>query len=301
MFLLGRSFNTTLGDDKIMHSDGDAPSPSSANTASTCQSTNIPEGFSVSSNVVTEEAWEEIRLYLGLTTYPPRFADENRHSDTMPCIEIDGVGASASESTQIPWESTPFPQNRPVAQFGFRYDYEKDVVVPPSDDGVEHENVPKIPEIFQHLLLRPFQEGTETPLSSVEFTQCIVNVYHPSTPMEETDESKYSESIVPSTSTACASSIPWHFDDPQFGPEILVFTFGETRPLHMRIYKDSDATTSNGTDDRCNDDCYNYFTAYPSHRSCYILSGPARHKWQHSVPAGSGWRVSITFRTLCPP
>ena len=284
-----------------MKSDETTPSPSSENVVSNCQSTNIPEGFSVSSNVVSEEAWEEIRLYLGLTTSPHRFDDLNGQTDLAPSIELDGVAASASASTQIPWESTPFPQNRPVAQFGFRYDYEKDVVVPPSNEDDKHEKVPNIPEIFQRLLLRPYQESTETQLSSVEFTQCIVNVYRPSTPIAVTDESKHSESIIPSTSIACTSSIPWHFDDPQFGPEILVFTFGETRPLHMRIHNGSNATPRNGTDGSCDDDNYIYFTAFPSHRSCYILSGPARHKWQHSVPAGSSWRVSITFRTLCPP
>ena len=255
-------------------------------------STNTPEGFSISSNVVPEEAWEEIRLYLGLTTSPRRIDEQNSHGEIIPSIEINEFGSSASASTKIPWESTPFPQNRPVAQFGFRYDYEKDVVVPPTNET----SVPEIPEVFQRLLLQPYRENTETPLSSVEFTQCIVNVYRPSTTMASANGSKAPRSL--STPIPCTSSIPWHFDDPQFGPEILVFTFGETRALEMRINNGIDSITTDGTNDADN---FTYFTAYPSHRSCYILSGPARHKWQHSVPSGSSWRVSITFRTLCPP
>lgn len=283
-----------------MQSVDNAPQ-SSVNTECACRSTNTPEGFSISSNVVPEEAWEEIRLYLGLTTTPKRIDEHNSHGEIIPSIEIDEFGSSASASTQIPWESTPFPQNRPVAQFGFRYDYEKDVVVPPTNEINESNNhnskrVPEIPEVFQRLLLRPYQENTETPLGSVKFTQCIVNVYRPSTTMASAIGSKAPGSL--STPIPCTSSIPWHFDDPQFGPEILVFTFGETRPLEMRINNDIDATRRNGTNDADN---FTYFTANPSHRSCYVLSGPARHKWQHSVPSGSSWRVSITFRTLCPP
>jgi len=33
-------------------------------------------------------------------------------------------------------------------------------------------------------------------------------------------------------------------------------------------------------------------------RSAYLLSGPSRHLWEHSIPAGEDLRYSITFRTL---
>jgi alkylated DNA repair dioxygenase AlkB len=33
-------------------------------------------------------------------------------------------------------------------------------------------------------------------------------------------------------------------------------------------------------------------------RSIYLLTGPARSEWQHSIPATSDLRYSITFRTL---
>jgi alkylated DNA repair dioxygenase AlkB len=33
-------------------------------------------------------------------------------------------------------------------------------------------------------------------------------------------------------------------------------------------------------------------------RSVYLLSGPARYQWQHSIPAVPALRYSITFRTL---
>jgi DNA oxidative demethylase len=33
-------------------------------------------------------------------------------------------------------------------------------------------------------------------------------------------------------------------------------------------------------------------------RSTYVLAGPVRWEWQHSIPATNGLRYSITFRTL---
>ena len=35
-------------------------------------------------------------------------------------------------------------------------------------------------------------------------------------------------------------------------------------------------------------------------RSLYVLSGPARELWQHSIPAVDALRYSVTFRTLRP-
>lgn len=33
-------------------------------------------------------------------------------------------------------------------------------------------------------------------------------------------------------------------------------------------------------------------------RSAYLLSGPARYEWEHSIPQKDALRYSITFRTL---
>ena len=35
-------------------------------------------------------------------------------------------------------------------------------------------------------------------------------------------------------------------------------------------------------------------------RSAYLLTGPARSEWEHSIPAMEMLRYSITFRTLAP-
>jgi alkylated DNA repair dioxygenase AlkB len=33
-------------------------------------------------------------------------------------------------------------------------------------------------------------------------------------------------------------------------------------------------------------------------RSAYVLRGPARLEWEHSIPPVESWRYSVTFRTL---
>lgn len=315
--------------------------------ASSSTSSSPPLGFSLTTNAVTEHAWDEIKLYLGIDTDKrnlgieafENFENRGCSSSQLPAKEdvVNVARPNRMNKNQIPWEPTPHPQNRPVAQFGFRYDYERDMVLGPFEDnrqGSDNEqeknssddrsdksfyqetssvSVPRIPELFQRLLLDPFYHQQKLG-NNHQFTQCIVNVYGPiMDEAQNTDARKDDDDKSPNpaseqhqkqwSSSIFGSHIPWHVDDPRFGPEILVYTFGETRPLHMRLKSthNSDILSS-----LCNDTSsitirksdYVYYTALPAHCSSYLLSGPARHDWEHSVPAGSGWRLSITFRTL---
>jgi alkylated DNA repair dioxygenase AlkB len=168
------------------------------------------------------------------------------------------------------WEEHSVNQHRPVAQFGgCKYDYHNDVVV--MVDSTTKSGTPPIPEIFERLLLHPVREI----LPDICFTQCIINDY-----------------------IEASTIIPWHKDDAAFGDTILVYTFLDGRPLHLRCNTrkpDDDATTTPIHDDRESTLTY---TAYPRHCSRYILRGSARENWEHSVPGGKGRRVSFTFRTL---
>ena len=160
------------------------------------------------------------------------------------------------------WEEHSVNQHRPVAQFGgCNYDYHKDVVDTKT-------GTPPIPEIFERLLLDPVREI----LPDICFTQCIINDYR-----------------------EASTIIPWHKDDAAFGDTILVYTFLDGRPLHLRCKKPDDDATTPIHDARESTLTY---SAYPRHCSRYILRGPARENWEHSVPGGKGRRVSFTFRTL---
>jgi alkylated DNA repair dioxygenase AlkB len=76
--------------------------------------------------------------------------------------------------------------------------------------------------------------------------------------------------------------IGWHRDAPGFGVIVGISLLSACR---FRFRKGSQPGAQRVT-----------VTLEP--RSTYILSGPARTEWQHSIPAVDHLRYSITFRTL---
>jgi len=167
----------------------------------------------------------------------------------------------------ISWETGTQMQGRRIAQFGnCRYDYIRDVAEYCNVD--EDNNAYQIPNYIYHTLLH----GQK---NSKQYTQCIINMYE------------------------AENEIPWHLDHELFGPEVLVYTFGEDRPLRLRKLHDTNTEANRHTTDT--DDGSVYTQVYPKHCSKYVLSGPARHVWEHSVPSGKSDRVSITFRSWIGP
>lgn len=134
-----------------------------------------------------------------------------------------------------------------------------------------------------HLLSTPFQLISLTGEDDQDYTQCIINMYD------------------------AENEIPWHLDHTYFGNKVLVYTFGEERPLLLRkpipqkIEGNKTTAKIEYSPIRLHkpDEDYMFHTicAYPRHLSKYILEGSARNEWEHSVPCGKDTRVSITFRT----
>jgi alkylated DNA repair dioxygenase AlkB len=77
--------------------------------------------------------------------------------------------------------------------------------------------------------------------------------------------------------------IGWHRDRPAFG-QVLGVSLLTPAPLRLRLERPE------GGWDRV--------TQVLEPRSAYLLSGSARHQWQHSIPPLEQQRYSITFRTL---
>jgi alkylated DNA repair dioxygenase AlkB len=77
--------------------------------------------------------------------------------------------------------------------------------------------------------------------------------------------------------------IGWHRDRPAF-KEVIGVSLLTPAPLRLRLERPG------GGWDRV--------TQVLQPRSAYLLSGPARHQWQHSIPPLDALRYSITFRTL---
>jgi DNA oxidative demethylase len=78
------------------------------------------------------------------------------------------------------------------------------------------------------------------------------------------------------------STIGWHRDAPAFGTVIGVSLDGSSRLRFQR---------GRGDERRV-------WEVLLEPRSGYVLTGPARNSWQHSIPPTKELRHSITFRTL---
>lgn len=83
------------------------------------------------------------------------------------------------------------------------------------------------------------------------------------------------------------ATIGWHRDAPMFGPAVSGVSLGAD--CMMRFQR------------RTRDGRRLVHEQPLAPRSAYVLSGPARSSWQHSIPAVPADRYSVTFRTLRNP
>jgi alkylated DNA repair dioxygenase AlkB len=77
--------------------------------------------------------------------------------------------------------------------------------------------------------------------------------------------------------------IGWHRDAPAFGPSVVGLSLAS--PCLLRFQRKM------GEERRV-------YEQLLDRRSAYVLGGAARSTWQHSIPAVSELRYSMTFRTL---
>ena len=116
---------------------------------------------------------------------------------------------------------------------------------------------PEIPEFLAGLRLRAAQWLGIAPQ---EFVQALISEYQPGTPLG------------------------WHRDVPDYESIVALSLLSACR-IRFRRYP----WNPQEKDD--------IFAIEPHPRSAYVLSGEARWKWQHSVPAVKTLRYSITLRT----
>lgn len=83
---------------------------------------------------------------------------------------------------------------------------------------------------------------------------------------------------------APGAGIGWHRDRPVFG-DVVGVSLGAEAPIRFRLKE--------GTK-------WRRFTLPAEPRSAYLLRGPARTEWEHSIAPVSALRYSITLRTLRP-
>jgi DNA oxidative demethylase len=78
------------------------------------------------------------------------------------------------------------------------------------------------------------------------------------------------------------AGIGWHRDRPQF-EQVVGISLGSPAVLRFR---------------RRTPDGFRRATVHLEPRSAYLLSGEARHDWEHSIAPAKELRLSITFRSL---
>jgi alkylated DNA repair dioxygenase AlkB len=94
------------------------------------------------------------------------------------------------------------------------------------------------------------------------------------------DAGELSEGLL--TEYQSGAPIGWHRDAPGFGIIVGISLLSDCR---FRFRRGSGADIER-------------VSLTLARRSAYVLSGPARSEWQHSIPEVSTLRYSITFRTL---
>jgi alkylated DNA repair dioxygenase AlkB len=78
------------------------------------------------------------------------------------------------------------------------------------------------------------------------------------------------------------AGIGWHRDRP---PAVAIAGVSLLSPCHFRLRRQAGERWERAA-----------LIAAP--RSAYLMSGPARSDWQHSIPAVEALRYSVTFRTV---
>jgi alkylated DNA repair dioxygenase AlkB len=94
------------------------------------------------------------------------------------------------------------------------------------------------------------------------------------------DSSRFQQALV--LEYSLGSAIGWHRDRPQFGEVIGVSLLA---PCVFRLRRKAG-------------DKWERFTLTAEPRSAYLLSGPSRTEWEHSIPPVDALRYSVTFRSF---
>jgi alkylated DNA repair protein (DNA oxidative demethylase) len=79
------------------------------------------------------------------------------------------------------------------------------------------------------------------------------------------------------------AGIGWHRDAPMFGPVVVGVSLGAPAVMRFR---------------RGRTGAWELRRVALAPGSAYVLSGPARAAWQHSIPPVDALRYSVTFRTV---
>ena len=101
-------------------------------------------------------------------------------------------------------------------------------------------------------------------------------------PLGDRPAERYEEVLL--TEYRPGATIGWHRDAPYFGSTVLGLSLGSACRMRFRRERAEGGWTR--------------WERILEPRSAYVLAGPARATWQHSIPPTPDLRYSITFRTM---
>ncbi len=104
------------------------------------------------------------------------------------------------------------------------------------------------------------------------------------------DAEAFVEALI--TEYPAGATIGWHRDAPMFGDVIAGISLLSSSRMKFRPYVSPNDVRPGNAPRRTTHD----IELAP--RSAYLITGPARREFEHSIPAVAGLRYSITFRTL---
>jgi DNA oxidative demethylase len=104
------------------------------------------------------------------------------------------------------------------------------------------------------------------------------------------DDAAFVEALI--TEYPPGATIGWHRDAPMFGDVIAGISLLSPSRLKLRPYVSPQDVRQGSTPRRTTHE------VDLAPRSAYLITGPARREFEHSIPAVERLRYSITFRTL---
>jgi alkylated DNA repair dioxygenase AlkB len=127
-----------------------------------------------------------------------------------------------------------------------------------------------------------YDYGERALRDSAAFPEFLVSLRGKAAAIADLPADGFEQALV--TEYAAGAGIGWHRDKPMFR-EVVAFSFLAPCVLRFR---------------RKQGDTWDRRKWLLEPRSAYVLSGPARWEWYHSIPPVDALRYSVTFRNFVP-
>jgi alkylated DNA repair dioxygenase AlkB len=118
----------------------------------------------------------------------------------------------------------------------------------------------------------------------------LLDLRHRAAAWASIDADAFVEALV--TEYPPGATIGWHRDAPMFGDVIAGISLLSSSRMKFRPYVSPGKVRPGSAPRRTTHE----IELAP--RSAYLITGPARREFEHSIPAVDGLRYSVTFRTL---